>query len=172
MKINESVLTESSNKNVKNYRLFFKTRMCYQIVKVFGFHEWFHMPRPWSSQTYISSPNYSLPHEEIKYTTLIKTPTTSSNDVVIMKQISCNNSTIASSNHWDYNKIYPKPKKFHWDCFCSPKKETNIKIHTSCDKLQFWCRCGSLAGAREQQVNRWCSWLILPSKTFGFLFEK
>ena len=52
------------------------------------------MPAPWSAQTDISSPDYSLPREEIKYTTLIRTPTGSSNDVTILKQISCNDDTL------------------------------------------------------------------------------
>ena len=47
-----------------------------------------------SSQTDISSPDYSLPHEEVKDTTMIRTPTASSNDVAIMKQISCNDETL------------------------------------------------------------------------------
>ena len=52
------------------------------------------MLAPWSSQTDISSPDYSLPREEIKDTTLIRTPTASSNDVTILKQISCNDDTL------------------------------------------------------------------------------
>ena len=52
------------------------------------------MPAPWSSQTEISSPDYSLHREEIKDTTLKRTPTASSNDVTILKQISCNDDTL------------------------------------------------------------------------------
>ena len=52
------------------------------------------MPAPWSSQTEISSPDYSLHREEIKDTTLKRTPTGSTNDVTILKQISSNDDTL------------------------------------------------------------------------------